>query len=137
MSRIRKRSLYLFLIINISVITVSLIYNFLFEKNIVGSCSFHDLLGFYCPGCGGSRSLNALLSFNFIKSFVFYPAIQITSLIILYVDVLLFMSFIKNRNFLTLIRKWMFISVCAVIILNFIIRNILLLSGIDLLAINF
>jgi hypothetical protein len=137
MSRIRKRSLYLFLIINISVITVSLIYNFLFEKNIVGSCSFHDLLGFYCPGCGGSRSLNALLSFNFIKSFVFYPAIPVTSLIILYVDVLLFMSFIKNRNFLTLIRKWMFISVCAVIILNFIIRNILLLSGIDLLAINF
>ena len=38
-------------------------------------CFFHELTGYYCPGCGGSRALMFLLRGDLIHSFIYHPAL--------------------------------------------------------------
>ena len=37
------------------------------------ACVFYSMTGFYCPGCGGTRSVYALLHGNIIKSLYYHP----------------------------------------------------------------
>ena len=98
MKRQRKKHIFIFLILNVGILTLSLIYNFLFSKGLVGDCVFLNTVGIYCPGCGGSRSLNALINLKIIRSFIYYPTIPITALILLYVDLRIFISIVKNQK---------------------------------------
>lgn len=132
MKLLKNKNTKILLILNFSVLIISLIYNFLFKEKLIGECVFLDTFGFYCPGCGGSRSLNALLSLKIIKSFIYYPPIPITAFIILYVDIKLIAAAIKLRNE-TNINPSFFLIIPAVIVLNFLVRNILLFCGIDIL----
>lgn len=38
-------------------------------------CLFHQLSGLYCPGCGGTRAVKALLEGHFISCFLYHPFI--------------------------------------------------------------
>ena len=91
-------------------------------------------MGFYCPGCGGSRSLNALLEFRLLKSFIYYPPILITSLILLYTDTRILISILKNEEKIRGVNYRIFIIIPVSIIAQFVIKNLLLLFGIDLLG---
>ena len=42
-------------------------------------CAFHSLTGYYCPGCGGTRSLIALLEGKVILSLFYHPLILYTA----------------------------------------------------------
>jgi len=53
--------------------------------NAVGK--FFSAFGVRCMGCGGSRSLMALLELNLIKSFLLYPPILISCAFILDIDI--------------------------------------------------
>ncbi len=132
-TKTKKRLLLLFLM-NFSILSASLIYNFLFKESLIGDCVFLETFSLYCPGCGGSRSLNALLNFNLFKSFIYYPAIPITAAIIFYCDARILISTLKGDYKIRGIKNQIFLIIPIVIILNFLIRNILLFWGIDLLG---
>ena len=128
----KKRSLFTLLFLNGTVLLISIIYNLLFKRGLVGKCQFYNTFGLYCPGCGGSRALNALLHFDLLKSFIFYPPIIVTSLIILYADIILSLSlFIKKE---VKINPKIFLIIPISIIVNFVLRYILLFFGIDTLG---
>ena len=91
-------------------------------------------MGFYCPGCGGSRSLSALLDFKFIKSFIYYPPILITSFILLYTDIRILISLIKKEKKIRGVSYRIFLVIPYAVIAQFVIKNLLLLFGIDLLG---
>ncbi len=129
-----KKRILLFLALNILVLAASLVYNFLFEGGAVGNCVFLSVFGFYCPGCGGSRSLNALLDLNFIRSFIYYPPIIITSLILLYTDIMFIISTVKNEKRIIGVSYKIFLLIPASIIIQFAVKNILLSFGIDILG---
>lgn len=38
-------------------------------------CLFHQLSGLYCPGCGGTRAVKALLEGHFISCFIYHPVV--------------------------------------------------------------
>ncbi len=38
-------------------------------------CVFEAATGLYCPGCGGTRAVIALMRGHFIKSFIYHPAV--------------------------------------------------------------
>jgi len=39
----------------------------------MGECRFKQVTGLYCPGCGGTRAVRALLSGHMIGSFIYHP----------------------------------------------------------------
>ena len=49
------------------------IYRTFFEGLGPGGCAFRSATGFYCPGCGGTRAVDALLSGHIIKAFIYHP----------------------------------------------------------------
>ncbi len=42
-------------------------------------CAVQTLLGIYCPGCGGTRAVSALLHGDFLTSFLCHPLVPYTA----------------------------------------------------------
>ena len=40
---------------------------------LVPPCGFRFMTGFYCPGCGGTRAVRALLQGKILLSFLYHP----------------------------------------------------------------
>ena len=41
--------------------------------SLIPPCRFRRMTGFYCPGCGGTRAVRALLQGRVITSFFYHP----------------------------------------------------------------
>lgn len=70
---------YLFFIMYI-VIILSLISAFIFFQiippywaKLLGMCPLHKMTGLYCPGCGGTRSIQAIFHFHPLRSIFYHP----------------------------------------------------------------
>jgi hypothetical protein len=137
MKNINKKRLFLLIFANVSVLIISLLYNLVFKMTDgkAFECVFLKYVGIYCPGCGGSRSLNALLSFKFVRSFLLYPPILITSLMLLIYDIFLFFSIIRN-DYSPMKRFGLkFVLIIPISIgITFILRTVLLFMGFDLIS---
>ena len=141
MSKLRRRILFWFLILNISLLSASIIYGFvtaeaLAEGREAVECVFKHNMKMYCPGCGGSRSLLYLLRFDIIDSFIYYPALPLMLLFVIDIDIRAFISFIKDSTAaLSGFNKMSLVSIPILILLNFILKNVLLIGfGIDILG---
>ena len=44
--------------------------------DILPGCILYRFTGWYCPGCGGTRALSALLSGHPVQSFLYHPAVD-------------------------------------------------------------
>ncbi len=126
----KKKSVYFLIFLNLPIVIISFIYNFFFEGGFIVECVFQKTFGLYCPGCGGSRALNALLRFDFPESFIYYPPIILCALLILITDLQLAVFLIKKDKKYIKINGKIFLIIPPAIILNFIIKNLLLFFGI-------
>ena len=132
-----RKNVKILIIMNSLLILYAIAYTLYFnltkgsEKEII--CVIKSAYGFYCPGCGGSRSLTEFLRLNFIDSFIFYPAVPVSALLVLGYDIRLLLTVIKkDSKYTDSYRFYEFILIPVTIILTFIIRNILLFCfGID------
>lgn len=98
-------------------------------------CLFQLITGLYCPGCGGTRAVRALLAGNPGLSFQYHP-------LVLYAAVVItaeFLSFaiskaVKNPRWY-LGHETLFIYIAAIIVVvNWVFKNVMLVfCGIDLL----
>jgi hypothetical protein len=53
-------------------------WGFQLAGRIPGKCVLHEMTGYYCPGCGGTRAVDALLKGQLVKSFLFHPVVVYT-----------------------------------------------------------
>jgi len=91
------------------------------------TCIFHKITGLYCPGCGGTRAFIAFISGHFIQSFIYHPIVEYSFLCILYI----FFRRLTNKKYHPNISMlWVAL---IIIVLNFVIKNIFLFYGYDLL----
>ena len=79
-------------------------------------CFIRELFGVYCPGCGGTRAVWALLHGQILMSLRYHPVVVYTVVVTLY-----HLIFRKKPKI-----KYLFIAL-GIIILNCIVKNILLL----------
>ena len=118
------------------VLVVGLVYKYRPEIfSLVMPCLFHTLTGFYCPGCGGTRAIFAFFQGDFLISFFYHPFVMYGIGVGGYfmgthtIQRLLgnrWKFTMKFRNF----YLWMaLILICG----NFLLKNLFLLYGIDLL----
>lgn len=114
---------------NIGIICIfPLIYLIFFKLNFEWDCIFNKIFHFACPGCGLTRSLKALLSFDFMTSFRY----NILGIPVFIIAILLFIiaikDFVKNEEtVLPLLYKIIskhYKIILVVLLITMIINNI-------------
>ena len=68
----------------IALTLMYLILKYVFHLEIleyIGACTLYKWTGFYCPGCGGTRAVNAILNGDWISAVFFHPFVPYTLLI--------------------------------------------------------
>ena len=85
------------------------------EYNIGIPCIFHELTGLYCPGCGATRAIAALIKLNF------YQAIRYNLIIIVLLPLFIIYSLYQKKE---KIPKIVFYIISFIIIMFGILRNI-------------
>ena len=136
--KVFRKNLIILIAMNLSLVVFAVVYTLIFEnssenKGKLFGCAFKETFSLYCPGCGGSRSLSALMKFDFAESFILYPPIIISAITIFEYDVRLILSLVfKNTKFTDRYRFYTFILIPVSVFLTFIVRNLLLVFfGID------
>ena len=93
------------------------------------TCVVYRLFGIYCPGCGGTRAVSALLGGHPLLAAWYHPLVAYT--------IVIFGGFMLSQTLARLhigrIRGWRFhewhlYGAVAIMIGNFILKNILLLG---------
>ncbi len=108
-----------------------MIYFTLINKiiELVPPCILYTYFGIYCPGCGGTRSLIYLLQGDIIRSFIAYPALPVTVLIICRYLLQYIISYATHNRIKKPVFRLMYVYlIMTIILINWIIRNILLLK---------
>lgn len=97
--------------------------------NVLLPCLFHYITGLYCPGCGGSRSVTALLTGHPIQSFIYHPIVLYGFALYLWFMVSNTIHLLSKGKYpvgMKYRRLYVWIG-AAILALNFIIKNGLLL----------
>ena len=99
-------------------------------------CPFHAMTGLYCPGCGGTRALAALIKAKPAESFMLHPLVPyLAGLTGLFMISQLLSVVSGNRIRGLHIRKGFFAAAAVLTIVNWLWKNAaLIFFGMDLLA---
>ena len=99
-------------------------------------CLFHLLTGLYCPGCGGTRALRALLAGDLALSLRYHPLVFYTAAVFTAELVSCALSRAAKNPRYYLGHEKLFVSIGAVIIAaNWLYKNyMLVIRGVDLLS---
>lgn len=91
-------------------------------------CMFHELFHLYCPGCGGTRAIDALLRGDFLHSFLYHPMVIYIVLTFVYYYIAAGYTFLIKRNgkIYYKIPIWVLMVAAILLIGYFVLRNILL-----------
>ncbi len=128
--RTLEESLYLLgVIILFCIVTVLLSVHFIIIPNykiILPKCIFLSILGIYCPGCGGTRSVFSMLRGDLLKSLWYHPLVLYASVIfagfmLTHTLERIHFPHVKGMKF----RPGYLYGAIAIIIVNFILKNIL------------
>lgn len=112
----------------IAAVGIPLLYWFLEGRDLSRSgCVFQVLFGMYCPGCGGTRSVDALLHGHVLQSFWYHPLVPYgVTLYLIYMT-----SWTAAKLHLFGIRSGMkfrvgyLYAVLVIVAINFILKNVL------------
>lgn len=98
---------------------------------VFGGCIMHRFF-IYCPLCGGTRALAALIRFDIASAWNYNAFVVILAVIALGVDVWAWVRYFQKKEPLVILPKWAWFAFCAVLVLYFILRNCLMIFfGID------
>ena len=99
-------------------------------------CVFHMVTGFYCPGCGGTRAVAALLKGQLWRSFLYHPAVPYCAGIYLWFMVSHTLERAAGRRLrigMRYRRRYLWILL-GIVVINTAVRNAVLAAwGLDLL----
>ena len=99
-------------------------------------CVFHELTGLYCPGCGGTRAVKALLAGHPILSFQYHPLVLYCALVaLLFAVSWLLWRITKKSGFRLYLSNGYIYAAIGITVLNFAYKNYMLaVKGIDILS---
>lgn len=125
------------------LIGIIILYYILSESTGIGflhfhyPCLFHAWTGYYCPGCGGTRAVYALLQGKFFRSFVYHPLVPCTAVLGGWFMVSQTLERLSRRKWRIGMhfRDWYLWAALVLITVNFIVKNMALaIWHIDLLC---
>ena len=99
---------------------------------IVPGCALHDFLRIYCPFCGGTRAIEALLAFDPISALRCNALVVALLILSAVLYVIAWVRLCRGETRLLSIPAWGWTTLLVVTILFGIVRNLLMiLWGID------
>jgi len=111
----------------LSILALWIYYRLLPLQLFADGCVWQRVLGIYCPGCGGTRAVNALLHGNILLSLWYHPLVPYTAI--------LFGAFMvsqtaarstKYRYFKGMrFHNWFLYLALVILIINFVGKNLL------------
>ena len=98
---------------------------------VFGGCLMHRFF-LYCPLCGGTRALAALIRFDIASAWNYNAFVVILAVIALGIDIWAWVRYFQKKEPLVIFPQWAWIAFCAVLVFYFILRNVLMIFfGID------
>lgn len=133
----RKQQWLIFGIINGVLLFVLLVFPFYWDYIMelpFNKCSMLEYLHLYCPACGGTRAFHAMLRLDILSALKYNPIVPLgVALFIIYeIGMLKYLILKKERHIF--VKPWMIYAILIFWAVYFIIRNILLFYGIDLVG---
>ncbi len=98
-------------------------------------CFLYSYFGIYCPGCGGTRAVMALLEGRIWDSIYYHPIVVYTAIIYLVFMIPQTIHYISRGKIKGIrFRYWFLYGALVVIIINFLVKNIFkFIYGINLI----
>ncbi|MDD6037221.1 MAG: DUF2752 domain-containing protein [bacterium] len=101
-------------------------------------CVLHALTGYYCPGCGGTRAVYALLRGQILRSFCYHPVVPYGAGVYLYfmlTHTIQRLSGGRWQHGMKYHPAYLWVAL-VILVVNVLVKNlVLLLFQVDLLAI--
>ena len=95
-------------------------------------CALHDYLFLYCPLCGGTRALEALMRLDVAGAFAWNAYVTLAVFAALVADAIAWVRYARGRAPLLRIPSWGWIVLAASLAGYFVLRNYLMIvHGID------
>ncbi len=98
----------------------------LFSAVRMPPCVFHTLTGYFCPGCGGTRSLKALLSGRFLVCAVDFPMIMYAAVVYAWFMISQTIEKVSSHRIpigMKYRHAWVYASL-VIVIIHFIVKNL-------------
>lgn len=130
-----KKKIYIFFLFLLSCFIVFLICYHWFGWSLSGhgytECPFHKYLHLYCPGCGGTRAMDAFLQGKFLTSILYHPFIFYVAMVFVYYYIAGAYTFLKKKDgrIYYKIPTWVLVAAVVLLLVFFVIRNVLLVYG--------
>lgn len=129
----RKQQWLIF--IGVNVLAVAFVFLFPFYArylSVFNSCTMLDVFHIYCPLCGGTRAMGAFLRLDIWQSVLYNPMVLVLAvLFVLYEGAMLYHLIKKTKQRPFLLDTWLLWVLGGVCVAVFVVRNGLLLFGID------
>ncbi|MBE6589321.1 MAG: DUF2752 domain-containing protein [Ruminococcaceae bacterium] len=132
----KKRTLWFFVLHAGILLLLPLAFLYLWLVELLpgrmSGCLLHDFAFLYCPLCGGTRAVEAMLSFDFLSALRFNAAVTLALPVFLVLDGLAWWRFSKGKDPFFKLPRVCWVLFCVALILFFIGRNYLMIvHGID------
>ena len=91
-------------------------------------CAFYSLIGLYCPGCGGTRAVYSLLRLRLFDAIKYNITVPFGAFVYIYYNIRAIICLVKkDDSYFKNNRYYLCIAFAAVLVCNFILKNMLLL----------
>lgn len=126
-------------LIIVNTIVLSVAVGFIVASYILNSfdlieCKFLSSYHLYCVGCGGTRAVQSLLQLKILDSILYNPIVPFGALLYAYYNIRIIISIKKNKEFLIKNNLLPIILLSSLAVIYLVLRNILLLNGIDIIG---
>lgn len=133
----RKEQWRIFLTVNLILLVGILLFP-VYWRYVPGKpfsrCAMLDYLRLYCPACGGTRALGALLHFDVWGSIQYNPIVLIGAVWLVAYEAGMLKYLVKKRDRDLLVKPWMVYVTLGIWLVYTVLRNVLLMRGIDLVG---
>ena len=97
-------------------------------SRLVSGCVLHDFCFLYCPLCGGTRAVSALLRMDFVEALRYNAFVVVAVLAVAVMDVVAFVRLLRKKERILPLPSWSWIPFVALLVVYTVLRNYLMIA---------